>query len=169
METLSVFLALCDVKPSATDGFPHKGRVIQSFEVIFDVVLNKMLNKQWLVIWDATTLMCDVIVKHGALWFGEIYGLNGRHWVRDLPTFLDLLTHRHWRLVAYVTDVVNLSLANGITPCNRVTSTRLKFGYRRWNLQVPVLQMICGELSNWVDGCLITSIITAKAKSSPWL
>ena len=54
------FLALCDVNPSATDGFPHKRRVIQNFEVIFDVVLNNMLNKQSLSIWDTTTLMCDV-------------------------------------------------------------------------------------------------------------
>ena len=42
-DTLTALLALCEGNPPVTDGFPHKGPVMQSFNNSFDV---KLLNKQ---------------------------------------------------------------------------------------------------------------------------
>ena len=46
METLSAVLALCEGDPLATDGFPSQRPLTQSFDVFFDMHLNKRLSKQ---------------------------------------------------------------------------------------------------------------------------
>ena len=46
MEMLSVLLALCEGNPMVTSGLPHKGTAVQSFDVFFVVIMNKLLNKQ---------------------------------------------------------------------------------------------------------------------------
>ena len=50
METRSTLLALCEWNPSVSDGFPHKGPVIQT-NVFFVLKLNKLLNKQYSYQW----------------------------------------------------------------------------------------------------------------------
>ena len=46
METFSASLVICDGNPPVTGGFPSQRRVTQSFDVFFDLRLNKRLSKQ---------------------------------------------------------------------------------------------------------------------------
>ena len=46
METFSALLALCEADRPITGGFPSQRPVTQSFDVIFDLHLNKRLSKQ---------------------------------------------------------------------------------------------------------------------------
>ena len=46
METFSAFLALCEGNSQVTGEFPSQRPVTQSFEVLFDLRLNKRLSKQ---------------------------------------------------------------------------------------------------------------------------
>ena len=46
METFSTLLALCAGNPPVTSGFPLQRPVTRSFDVFFDLRLNKRLNKQ---------------------------------------------------------------------------------------------------------------------------
>ena len=47
METFSVLLALCVGNSPVTNEFPSQRPVTQSFDVFFDLCLNKRLSKQW--------------------------------------------------------------------------------------------------------------------------
>ena len=60
METFSVLLALCDENASVTRGSPRKGQWLGAFIFLFDVLLNKRLNKQWSCWWFETWCSCDV-------------------------------------------------------------------------------------------------------------
>ena len=54
METFSAFLVLCEGNLPVTGGFPTQRPVMQSFDVFFDLHLNKQLQTiETLVIWDA--------------------------------------------------------------------------------------------------------------------
>ena len=46
METFSALLTLCEENPSVTGGFPSQRPVIWSFDVFFDLRLNKQCRKQ---------------------------------------------------------------------------------------------------------------------------
>ena len=46
MEIVSTLLALCEGNPPVTDGFPSQRPVTRSFDVFFDLHLNKLLSKQ---------------------------------------------------------------------------------------------------------------------------
>ena len=46
MEKFSALLALCEGKPLVTGGFPSQRPVTRSFDVLFDLRLNKRFNKQ---------------------------------------------------------------------------------------------------------------------------
>ena len=46
METFSELLALCEGNPSVTGGFLSQRPVTRSFEIFFDLCLNKQLSKQ---------------------------------------------------------------------------------------------------------------------------
>ena len=45
MKTFSALLALCEGIPPVTGGFPSQRPVTQSFDVFFDLRLNKRLSK----------------------------------------------------------------------------------------------------------------------------
>ena len=45
MDTFSALLALCEGNPSVTGGFPSQRPVTRSFDVFFDLLLNKRLRK----------------------------------------------------------------------------------------------------------------------------
>ena len=63
METFSALLAICAGNSLVTGEFPKQGLVTRSFEVFFDLRLNKRLSKQlWQVIWDANRTHCYVTV-----------------------------------------------------------------------------------------------------------
>ena len=46
MKTFSASLALCEGNPPATGGFPSQRPVTRSFDIFFDLCLNKRLSKQ---------------------------------------------------------------------------------------------------------------------------
>ena len=46
METFSALLALCAGNSPLTDEFPEQRPVKRSFDVFFDLILNKRLSKQ---------------------------------------------------------------------------------------------------------------------------
>ena len=63
METFSALLAICVGNSPATGEFPTERPVTQSFDVFFDLYLNKRLS---LVIWDTTALtMASLWWKQG--------------------------------------------------------------------------------------------------------
>ena len=51
METFSTLLALCEGNSPVTSEFPSRRPVTQSFDVSFDLHLNKRLSKQWIDWW----------------------------------------------------------------------------------------------------------------------
>ena len=55
METFSVLLAICVGNSPVTGEFPAKRPVTQSFDVFFDLRLNKRLSKQWWGWWYETS------------------------------------------------------------------------------------------------------------------
>ena len=68
METSSALLALGEGNPPVTGGFPSQRPVTGSLDVVFDVHLNKRLNKQWTCWWFETPrCSCDVTVMHSSL------------------------------------------------------------------------------------------------------
>ena len=62
METFSMLLVLCEENPPVTGEFPSQRLVTQSFDVFFDMCLNKWLSKQSIRWWannrDAGDLKC---------------------------------------------------------------------------------------------------------------
>ena len=53
MEKISALLAICAGNSPVPGEFPTQRPVTGSYDVIFDLHLNKRLSKQWMVIWDA--------------------------------------------------------------------------------------------------------------------
>ena len=51
METFSALLAICTGKSPVTGEFPAHRPATRSFDVFFDLLLNKRLSKQWLDWW----------------------------------------------------------------------------------------------------------------------
>ena len=54
METFSALLTICVGNPSVTGGFPSQRPVTRSFDVSFELCLNKWLSKQWRRRWFKT-------------------------------------------------------------------------------------------------------------------
>ena len=54
METFSTLLAICAGNSPVTDEFPTQRPVTRSFDVFFDLRLNKQLSKQWWGWWFET-------------------------------------------------------------------------------------------------------------------
>ena len=54
METFSALLAICVGNSPVTDEFPEERSVMRSFDVFFDLRLNKRLSKQWWGWWFET-------------------------------------------------------------------------------------------------------------------
>ena len=57
METISALRALCEGNSPVTGEFPSQRTVTRSFDVFFDLRLNKWLSKQSLAILDAIALI----------------------------------------------------------------------------------------------------------------
>ena len=65
-EIFSVLLALCEGNPSVTVGFPSQRPVTRSFDVFFDLPLNKQFNKQlrrWWFEMPSCSLWCYCNIK----------------------------------------------------------------------------------------------------------
>ena len=107
METFSALLTLCEGNPTVTGGFQSQRTVARSFDVFFDLRLNKWLSKQSRRRWFKSSLWCVIlwrllkidiisflnenyfIIKvHGILFFGFLlserqHGLRSRFGVKQ--------------------------------------------------------------------------------------
>ena len=74
MESFSALLVVCEGNSRVTDGFPSQRPVMRSFDVVFDLRLNKRLSKQSSRKWIETRsrslwLHCDDTVLLYFVWF----------------------------------------------------------------------------------------------------
>ena len=58
---ISVSLAICERNPPVIGGFPSQIPVTRSLDVLLDLRLNKRLNIETQVIWDATALIMTTL------------------------------------------------------------------------------------------------------------
>ena len=77
METFSALLAICAGNSPVPDEFPSQRPVTRSFDVFFDLFLNKWLSKQsWG--WWFETLSCPLWRHSNEVWgFGSVSQMNG--------------------------------------------------------------------------------------------
>ena len=74
METVSALLSRCGGNPPVIGGFPHKGPVMQSFDIFFTFYQDKLLNKQSRCrFWEALT---DVMIMWAPSFFSIFFGLQ---------------------------------------------------------------------------------------------
>ena len=85
METFSALLAICAGNSPVSGEFPAQRPVTRSFDVFFDLRLNKRLSKKIvrLEIWDAiapimTTPQCHENIPH---WLSQYSFYNNKKWV----------------------------------------------------------------------------------------
>ena len=76
MKAFSALLALCEGNPPVTDGFPSRRPVTRSFDVFFDLRLNKLLSKASIetpVIWGAIVpiMTHQSLIPHNSLYMLE--------------------------------------------------------------------------------------------------
>ena len=50
METVSALVAVCEGDPPVTGGFPSQRAISAGFDIFFGVSLNKLLNKQTMLL-----------------------------------------------------------------------------------------------------------------------
>ena len=87
METFAALLALCEGNPPVTGGFPSQRPVTRSFDVFFNLSLNKLLNKKSRRWWFETPSRsswrhCNVehgrvITSHCFMWIQHFTGMCG--------------------------------------------------------------------------------------------
>ena len=94
METFSALLALCEGNSPVTGEFPTQRPVTLSFDVFFDLSMNKWLSKQSRRWWFDTTSR--------PLWRHR----NGEHWAAK-PTQLSWWGRDRWATDQYITDIEN--------------------------------------------------------------
>ena len=95
METFSALLALYEVNPLVTSGFPSQRLVMWRFDVFFDLCLNKWLSKQSRRGWFET--------PSRSLWHHSNVILNpsSPRWLKPSKIFSILLFH-HFISICYV-------------------------------------------------------------------
>ena len=81
METFSALLAICAGNSPVTGEFPAQSPMMRSFDVFFDLRLNKRLSKQWWGWWFATPSRpswrhCNELKCHDADW---LFSLDRRY------------------------------------------------------------------------------------------
>ena len=104
METFSLLLALCEGNPLVTDGFPSQRPVTRSFDVFFDLRLNKRLSYQSRRRWYETpSRHYDVTVIQNDLWQRD----RVSQWLGF--TSSDTITS-DWHTAAFIVTPVNLLL-----------------------------------------------------------
>ena len=84
METFSALLALCEGNPTVTGGFPSQRPVTLSFDIFFDLSLNKQLMKYSRRRWFETC----------SLW----RHCNGKQWICRSKGMLPLLYHQRQKV-----------------------------------------------------------------------
>ena len=90
METLIALLSLCAGNSPITGEFPSQRPVTRSFDVFFDLGLNKRLHKQWRGWWFETPscpLWRHCNVQHQDFWIlteklGSSWCQSCRHWIK---------------------------------------------------------------------------------------
>ena len=116
METFSMLLALCAGNSPVTSEFPSQRPVTRSFDVFFDLRLNKRLSKQSRCRWFETSSrslwrQCNVVT-----WFAR-----GTEW--SASTISMWSTDIKWKFTFHYGDVIMDAIAFQITSLTIVYST----------------------------------------------
>ena len=99
METFSALLAICAGNSPVPGEFPTQRPVTRSFDVFFDLRLNKRLGKQsWR--WWFETLSCPLWCHRNAMWVNSICKLHSIMWVSYIICSLITVTSKwaRWHL-----------------------------------------------------------------------
>ena len=105
IETFSALLALCAGNSSVTGEFPSQRPVTQSFDVFFDLRLNKRLSKQSWGWWFETPPRslwrhcngvyiihrCDVAIIVITFYFSCLVRCDGRPWCKGVSGWCDII------------------------------------------------------------------------------
>ena len=100
METFSALLAICADNSPVTDEFPAQRPVTRSFDIFFDLRLNKRLSKQSWGWWFETPSRpllrhCNVLIAHVPLmWYRiiqETAMIQSSHWKSSYVSISSLL------------------------------------------------------------------------------
>ena len=122
METFSVSLALCEGKPPVTCGFPSQRQVIRSFDVFFDLRLNKRSSKQLRPQWFETPSLSLWRQYNGVEIFMSIQGIY-HNLVQHVSYDLVNNASRNTSETHHYSDVIMSAMASQITGVSIVYST----------------------------------------------
>ena len=97
METFSALLALCAGYSPVTDEFPSQRPLTRSFDIFFDLLLNKRLRKQprrWWFERPSHSLWrhCSVVVSLHAAGYLVLFYLNDHHTINFYPYHFVLIS-----------------------------------------------------------------------------
>ena len=162
METFSALLAVCAGNSPVPGEFPAPRPVTRSFNVFFDLRLNKRLSKQW---W--------------GWWFETLSRPLWRHRNEVSPsTRFDVLCvlHRHYLATHHYSDVIKSTIASQVTSLTIVYSTvypdqrkhqssaSLAFvrGTHRWPVNSPHKAPVTRKMFPFDDVILFMSIMISR-------
>ena len=88
METFSALLTICAGNSPVPGEFPAQRPVTRSFDVFFDLRLNKRLSKQWWGWW-FETLLCPLWRHHNEIWLWyetreQYFNNSGKLWIEQI-------------------------------------------------------------------------------------
>ena len=130
MKTFSTSLALCEGNPPVTGGFPSQRPVTRSFDVFFDLRLNKRLSTQSICRWFETPLH--------SLW---------RHCNDQLVNFFmfwyDIFVNHQ------ITTAV-ISLVSTSTECQNTPKANTH-DITKWKRGALMFSLICARRKGWVN------------------
>ena len=108
MKTFSAWLDICAGNSPVTGEFPSQRPVTQSFDILFDLHLNKRLNKQWWGWWFE--------IPSGPIW----RYCNASYW---LDRKMEFLSFTRKKFNYHYNDVIMSAIASQITSLTIVCST----------------------------------------------
>ena len=109
METCSVLLAICADNSPVTGEFPSQRPEMWRFDVLFDLRLNKRLNKQWWSWWfempsHPLWRHCNVEMKHEPHWSNSCHSC---WWIKNIYPKISTLNHIMFLWGIFNQDTVN--------------------------------------------------------------
>ena len=134
METFSALLAICAGNSPVTGEFPAQRPVTRSFDVFFDLRLNKRLNKQSRGWWFETLSRPLWRHRNGLAIFQHVWSLQ----------FISLFVNA-WHRMSYIS----------YTPCNvssmMTSSNGNVFRVTGQGRRPLMFSLICASINSWVN------------------
>ena len=141
METFSALLALCEGNPPVADGFPSQRPVTRSFDVFFDLRLNKWLSKQSRRRWFETPLHSFWCLSNGT----EISFECSKFWYIFKPNQGIVECHNALALPIPRVPLQN-TIPDHVRPCSGILRTTLLalFGWR-FSRTLTLFNVYCSD------------------------